>query len=130
RENPELVRRGAQRKGIDAPVDLFMAVDTEWREVKHQLDQANADSNRISKSIGQLIAQGDKEGAEAAKAQTGELKAKIKALEEQERELEERLHAIELKFPNMPHESTPDGLTADDNVVVREWGEKPTFAEG
>lgn len=130
RENPELVRRGAQRKGIEAPVDLFMAVDTEWREVKHQLDQANADSNRISKSIGQLIGQGDKEGAEAAKAQTGELKAKIKALEEQERELEERLHAIELKFPNMPHDSTPDGLTAEDNVVVREWGEKPTFAEG
>ena len=68
--------------------------------------------------------------AEAAKAQTGELKARIKVLEDQERELEDRLHNIELTFPNLPHESTPDGLDADSNVVVREWGEKPTFAEG
>lgn len=129
RENPDMVRLGAKRKGIEAPVDLFLAVDSEWRQVKFDLDTANAESNQISKSIGQLMAQGLREEAESAKAKTGELKQRIKALEEQERELEERLHAIELKFPNLPHESTPDGLTAEDNVVVREWGEKPTFAE-
>lgn len=129
REQPDFVRAGAARKGVVAPVDEFLATDSEWRAVKGQLDQANAESNRISKTIGQLMAQGQREEAEAAKAQTASLKEQIRALEERERVLDRELHEIELRFPNMPHASTPDGLTLEENVVVREWGEKPTFAE-
>jgi seryl-tRNA synthetase len=126
RENPDLVREGARRKGIEAPVDEFLRIDSEWRATIHDLENKLAESNRISKSIGQLMAQGDKEGAEAAKAQTGALKESIKSLEPRVKELEEELRAIELKFPNLPHPTTPDGKTADDNVKVRDWGTQPT----
>lgn len=125
RENPDLVRAGSLRKGVDAPVDQFLALDAEWRATIHDLELKKAEMNRLSKSIGQLMGQGDKAGAEAAKAQTGELKEAIKALEPKVKEQEDALRNLELRFPNLPHESVPDGKTADDNVEIRAWGEQP-----
>lgn len=125
RENPEFVRAQAARKHISAPVEEFLEVDTRYRANKTELDRANAESNQIAKSIGMLIGQGKKEEAEAAKAQTADLKARIKDLEENDRFLEAELRAVELKFPNLPHESAPDGKDETENVVRREWGTKP-----
>lgn len=125
RENPEFVRTQCLRKGIDAPVDEFLSTDASWRAVLTELEEKQAESNRISKTIGQLMGQGKKEEAEAAKAQTSELKAAIQELEPKARELEAELRDIELQFPNLPHESTPEGLTPEENVEVRAWGEKP-----
>jgi seryl-tRNA synthetase len=88
-----------------------------------------AKSNAISKSIGQLIGQGKREEAEAAKAETAELKQAIQELESEVRELEAHLEAVELRFPNLPHESVPDGMTPEENVVVRTFGEPPAFSE-
>ena len=129
RQEPEKVRAAIKRKGIDAPVDEFLRIDKEWREAQTKLGELNAESNRISKSIGALMAQGKKEEAEAAKAETSSLKNQIKDLEPKERELEQALRAVELKFPNTPHDSVPDGMTPEENPVIRVWGEKPNFAE-
>lgn len=129
RQEPEKVRAAIKRKGIDAPVDEFLRIDKEWREAQTKLGELNAESNRISKSIGALMAQGKKEEAEAAKAETSSLKNQIKELEPKERELEQALRAVELKFPNTPHDSVPDGMTPEDNPVIRTWGDKPNFAE-
>lgn len=125
RQNPDLVRQGARRKGLNAPVDQFLQVDAEWRAVKAELDDKNGEMNRTSKEIGRLMAQGMKDQAEEAKSRTATLKAEIRALEERERELESRLREIELAMPNLPHESVPDGIDATGNVVVRVWGEPP-----
>ena len=128
RREPDFVRQGIQRKRLDVSlVDRFITVDSEWRASRTALDEKAAESNRISKSIGQFIGQGKKEEAEAAKAQTATLKQAISALEEQERRLEVQLQEIELQFPNLPHASVPDGEDETANVVVREWGEKPSF---
>lgn len=129
RKDPEAVRAAIRRKGVEPPVDEFLRADEAWREAVSELEKLNQESNRISKSIGQLMGQGKKEEAEAAKAETATLKAKIKELEPKERELEAALHQIELNFSNMPHPSVPDGATPEENVEVRTWGEPPTFAE-
>jgi seryl-tRNA synthetase len=110
-------------------VDEFLRIDTEWRATRTELDEKAAESNRISKTIGQLIGQGKKEEAEAAKAQTADLKKAIAGLEATERELEAALRDVELQLPNLPHESIPDGDDETANLVVREWGTQPTFAE-
>jgi seryl-tRNA synthetase len=125
REQPEYVAEQARRKGVEAPVDEFLRVDQEWRALLKTVEQMQAESNRISKSIGQLMGQGKKDEAEAAKAQTADLKAQLKELEPKARELELQLHEIELRFPNLPHASVPEGKDADDNVTVRTWGEPP-----
>ncbi len=130
RRDPDFVRAGIRKKRLDpSVVDAFLQVDSSWRAVKTQLDEKAAESNRISKSIGQLIGQGKKEEAEAAKATTASLKSEISGLEAQERELEQSLRETELQLPNLPHESIPDGDDETANVLVSEWGTKPTFSE-
>jgi seryl-tRNA synthetase len=122
RTEPDKVRAGAARKGIEAPVDEFLAVDGERRQEQVELNQLQAELNQTSKSIGQLRAQGKMEEFEAARALTGQLKETIRVKEELMRGLDEKLGELELKFPNLPHESVPDGMTAEENVVVRSWG--------
>jgi seryl-tRNA synthetase len=125
RTNPDAVRAGSRRKGVDAPVDVFLRVDEQWRALVAELEQKQAQRNVISKSIGQLMGQKKTDEANAAKAEAKALSDEIPAMEHRERELERALRELELRMPNMPHESVPDGMTPEDNVVVREWGEKP-----
>ena len=129
RNHPDLVRSGIARKGLEAPIDAFLSVDLERRQVQTELQEKQAEMNRISKSIGMLMGQGKKEEAEAAKAQTKDLKEAISAGEGRQRDLDARLRDLELDFPNLPHDSIPNGKDENDNVVVRTWGEKPEFAE-
>src|ERR1044072_55679 len=131
RRDPEAVKTGAMRKGIDASamVGEWISVDSEWRALTMDLQAKQAEMNQSSKSIGMLMGQGKRDEAEAAKGQTKELKEAIAAGEQKERELDARLRELDLGFPNLPHASVPDGKSADDNKVVREWGEQPKFAE-
>lgn len=127
RANPEIVRAGAAKKRIDAPVDAFLKVDAEFRAHTTALGEQRGKLNSVSKSIGALMAQGKKDEAEAAKAEGKVLSDAIAQAEERERALEAELRDLELSFPNLPHESVPAGAGEQDNVVVREWGEKPEF---
>lgn len=127
RQQPDFVKEGAARKGIDAPIDEWVRLDVAWRELISSLEAKQAESNRISKSIGMLMGQGKKDEAEEAKAQAGALRDAIKEGQAKEREFEAQLKDLELSIPNLPHESVPNGRTADDNVVVRSWGEPVTL---
>lgn len=129
RNHPDVVRAGIARKGLEAPVDEFLRVDLERRHIQTELQERQAEMNRISKSIGMLMGQGKKEEADSAKAQTKELKDAISVGEDKQRHLESLLRDIELQFPNLPHDSIPDGKDERDNVVVRMWGEQPQFGE-
>lgn len=129
RNEPDVVREGARRKGIAAPVDELLRTDAEWRALRKDLDERRAEMNRASKSIGALMGQGKRDEAETAKAQTRELKEAIAQGEAREREFEEALRALELEMPNLPHATVPDGKDEKDNVLVRTWGEPPEFAE-
>ncbi len=128
RSDPDAVKAGARRKGIDAPTSAFLRVDTEFRALRARLDLQRAELNTTSKAIGQLMGQGKLAEAETAKAQAKVLSDAIKEGEADERDLDAQLRAIELQFPNIPHASSPDGSTPDQNVQVREWGEKPEFS--
>jgi seryl-tRNA synthetase len=130
RNHPDAVKAGISRKGLDPSiVDQFTQVDAEYRQTRTKNDEARAESNRISKTIGQLMAQGKKEEAEAAKAASKALKDSAGEGEDRERQLEAELRRIELEIPNLPHASVPEGKDESENVVHRVWGEQPVFAE-
>ena len=129
RNRPDDVRAAIARKGLDAPIEAFLETDLKRRHIQTDLQEKQAEMNRISKSIGILMGQGKKDEAEAAKAQTKDLKDAIAIGEGQQRELEAAIREIELQFPNIPHDSVPNGKDESENVVVRTWGEKPDFAE-
>ena len=41
--------------------------------------------------------------------------------------MENALEDILLNLPNLPHADTPDGLSEEDNVEQRVWGDRPSF---
>jgi seryl-tRNA synthetase len=127
RRNPDLVRAGASRKRIEAPVDEFLRVDTEWRAERAELEAKQAALNAASKSIGVLMSQKNVEGANAAKAEAKAISESITVHAEKARILEAELYEIELAFPNLPHESVPEGPDESANVTVRTWGTQPSY---
>ncbi len=123
RQQPDFVRAGILRKGLDASVvDEFLRIDADYRRVKTETGNLQAEANRSAKSIGALMAQGKKEEAEAAKVLASQLKGKVQEGEAQERDFEAKLREIELEIPNLPHQSMPDGKSESDNLVIRSWG--------
>ncbi|HMX40838.1 MAG TPA: serine--tRNA ligase, partial [Saprospiraceae bacterium] len=102
-------------------LDQILAADDRRRSTQRQLDESLAEQNRLSKQIGQMMAQGKKDEAESLKAQVSALKEHSKALEEQQRHTEQELDTLLLSVPNAPHKSVPKGKTADDNKVAKDW---------
>ena len=129
RDAPERVKQAMQDKGMGDPatVDQVLELDVARRDALTKLQEAQARSNTVSKEIGQLMREGKKNEAQARIEESGDLKAKIKLLEDEARQAEERLDALLLDVPNLPHESVPVGATPEDNAVLYEEGEKPTF---
>ncbi|MHB8636777.1 MAG: serine--tRNA ligase [Fimbriimonadaceae bacterium] len=126
RRQPDVVRAGAMRKRLAAPVDEFLEVDAAWRAERAELETKQAQLNVESKSIGRLMAEKRADEANTAKAAAKELSESIAGLSERARLLEAQLADLELAFPNMPHASVPDGVDETANVTVRTWGEAPT----
>lgn len=133
RENRELTIAGLTKKHFkdaEQAVDRIIELDGKRRQIQQELDDVLAASNNKAKEIGALMKAGQKAEAEAAKADTAALKERSKALEEEHKAFEETLLQELVKLPNLPHESVPEGRTADDNVTVLEAGTKPELHEG
>ncbi len=111
-------------------VAALLELDQKRRQVQNEHDELQSKANSLSKEIGILMKNGEREKAEAYKAETSELKVKTKALAEQQTALEEEIQQALYKLPNLPHESVPTGRTAEDNEVVLQHGEIPELHEG
>ncbi|MBB5286797.1 seryl-tRNA synthetase [Rhabdobacter roseus] len=133
RDNQELTVAGLRKKHFreaESTVELLLKLDRLRRETQQELDTVLAQSNAKAKEIGGLMKQGKKEEAEAAKAETSALKERSKVLDEQLKQAESALFEELVKLPNLPHESVPEGRSAEDNVTVLEQGEKPELPAG
>lgn len=133
RETPEAFVAGLQKRFIadaEGAVQELLDLDKQRREITTRQEELQAEMNKISKSIGQLMKQGKKEEGMAAKAKTSEIKDSIRSLSEEvhavEASLREKLYAL----PNVPHESVPVGKSETDNVEVSRHGEIPSLPEG
>ncbi len=132
KENLPKVTKGLEKKGVaDAAAQLgeLVKLDDLRRKTQMEMDAALNESKTISKQIGVLMQSGDKEGAEKAKAQTGELKSKSKNLQDQLKEAEEQLTQMLYNLPNIAHDLVPEGKTPEDNKIVLENGTMPELAE-
>ncbi|WP_026953035.1 serine--tRNA ligase [Algoriphagus mannitolivorans] len=133
RENLDAVLAGLQKRNISNPqeiLDQVLSLDDLRKSSQSERDQMQAEANSISKQIGQLMKEGQKEEAEKAKSRTAEIKVRIKELEDQTAKAEEDLKALLYTIPNVPHTSVPTGKSAEDNEVVLQHGEIPALFEG
>src|SRR5690606_18329794 len=92
-------------------------------------DEIAAQANNAARQIGELMRQGNREEAEEIKLKTSKFKEQIKSFSDQLNKLENEFYSLLVTFPNLPHESVPAGLTAEDNEVVLQHGETPEFQQ-
>ena len=126
RENPELVKENIKKKFQDSKlllVDEVIALDAEYRAAITEGDGLRAQRNKLSKSIGALMAQGKKDEAEAVKKQVTEQADRLKELEMREAELQEEVRQRMLVIPNLLDPSVPIGRDDSENVEVQRFGE-------
>lgn len=103
-------------------VEAFQSLESERKTLQTRTEELQAQRNQLSKQIGMLMGKGDKEGAEAAKAQVAASKTELEASDARLEQIKSELEAMLQAVPNLPHDSVPVGAGEDDNVVVRSWG--------
>ena len=126
RENPEMVRQNMRNKFQDNKgelVDKVLALDSENRTIKTEVEALRAERNKSSKLIGGLMAQGKKDEAEAMKIKTSELGGKIDELSARENEVEEEIKTIMMRIPNIIDKSVPIGKDDSENVERERFGD-------
>ncbi|WP_422357013.1 serine--tRNA ligase [Qipengyuania flava] len=127
RANPAAFDAALARRGLEPQADRIVALDAKKREAATRVQQAQSRRNEASKAIGQAMGQGDKEKAEALKAEVAEIKASMPAWEEAENAAGEELKDLLAILPNLPAEDVPEGADEADNVELHSWGTKRDF---
>lgn len=132
RNNTAEVKKRLAVKHFKQPelVDAIIALDDTRKKLQADFDGTQAKVNSASKEIGKLMGQGNKEGAEALKADVASWKATLEPLKEQMATVEKELLDTIVLLPNLPSEQVPEGKSPEENVVVREGGLKPVLPEG
>ena len=132
RENKDLVINGLKKRNFKELelVEEAIALDEQRRLIQTKLDNALAESNKLSKEIGTLMKEGKRQEAEVAKAQTADLKEQIKQYSTSLEETVNSLNDILYRIPNIPNAIVPEGKTAEDNLTVFQAGEIPHLFEG
>ena len=132
RENKDLVINGLKKRNFKELelVEEAIALDEQRRLIQTKLDNALAESNKLSKEIGTLMKEGKRQEAEVAKAQTADLKEQIKQYSTTLEQTVLSLNDILYRIPNIPNAIVPEGKTAEDNLTVFQAGEIPHLFEG
>lgn len=127
RENPQAFDAGLARRGLAPLSEKILAADASVRALQTEIQAALARRNEASKLIGQAMAQGDKDKAEALKAEVAALKTSLPERENAEREQLAALHDMLAALPNLPATDVPEGEDEDGNVEISRWGTPRTF---
>jgi len=127
RENPESFDATLARRGVAPQSAAILALDSARRDVATRMQDVQARRNEASKAIGAAMGKGDKDTAEALKAEVAALKTELPALEEEERRLTAEANAALAAWPNLPAAEVPEGEDEAQNVEVARWGTPRTF---
>ena len=132
RENKEKVIKALAKRNLDANrlVETVLDLDEKRRATQVELDNILAESNLLSKEIGEMMKSGEKAKAEIVKQKTAQLKEKSKELSEKLEVFTTSLSEELYKIPNTPADIVPEGKTPEDNLTVHQEGDIPVLHEG
>ena len=132
RENKDLVIERLAKRNVDASqmINDVITFDDDRKRLQTELDKTLAESNTLSKEIGNLYKSGEVEKANFLKEKTGQLKDTSKELTENLGSTTEALKELLYKIPNVPHDSVPRGNSDLDNEEVFKAGDIPTLHHG
>ncbi|MBX9731071.1 MAG: serine--tRNA ligase [Sphingomonas sp.] len=127
RDNPHAFDASLARRGLEPVAASLVALDERRRALITEAQLGQARRNEASKAIGAAMAKGDKDVAEALKAEVAALKERMSALETQEKLLGDQLLTALAIIPNLPAADVPEGASEEDNKEVARWGTPRAF---
>ena len=130
-QDPEDVIRRLAIKQFDGrePIMRIVELDKQRRALQKQRDDNAAVLNKMAAQIGALMKQGNRDEAEAVKAQVASLKTSNKEIDDNLTAAQDEITEILLSVPNVPYSGVPEGRTAEDNVVEKTGGKMPELGE-
>lgn len=128
RENPAAFDAALALRGVEPVAQSILALDAQRRDIATRMQDVQARRNEASKAIGAAMGKGDKDTAEALKAEVAALKTELPALEEDERRLTAEQNAALAAWPNIPATGVPQGADEAANVEISRWGTPREFA--
>ena len=129
RENPEIVKNNLEKRGNPETTRMLsdlIAVDKEWRVNLTKLNEMRHQRKQITVEIAKLKKAGKEADSEVERAQ--DIDEKIKIVEKQVTQEEQKTHGFLMQLPNLLDESVPFGKDSNDNVQVKAWGTIPKFS--
>src|SRR5919204_6309887 len=115
RQSPDAFRAALARRGAAAAFDALLAADERWRALVPQVDELRAKQKTDGKPTPEQI------------EELKQVKERLRSLEEQLAAAEQERDAALANVPNPPDDSAADGMTEDDAVEIKRWGEPRTF---
>ena len=121
RGDKELAIKKLAKKGVDAApiIAKIEELDDARKALQVELDNCLAEQNKAAKEIGMLMGQGRREEAEERKQQVAALKARSAELSAKHEETSAALQAQIVLLPNFPADIVPEGMSAEENLVVK-----------
>lgn len=126
RENPETIEKKLQTKDETASLKKILTLDEEIRALKIEAEELKNERNRNAKEVGERKRKGE-DASDLLSAMEGS-KEKISTLDHKLHGLEETLKFELGCLPNLPAEDVKSSLDPADNVLIKTYGEKPSFS--
>ncbi len=129
RNHKEVVIKALAKRNLDATemIEAALVLDEKRRATQTELDNIKAESNSLSKEIGELFKSNQPQKANVLKEKTTQLKDASKTLDQVLNDTIEDLSALLYKIPNVPNELVPAGTSETDNEEVYREGEIPVL---
>ena len=124
RENPTLIQKAADDKGVDFNVEELLNVDRDRVKLMQEIEELQAQKNEINQKI--KSAKNDEE-RKVIIEEAKKIKSRIEKLEPQLKKIQRKFQELMVRVPLVPAPDVPVGKSDEDNVVVYERGEKPDF---
>lgn len=131
-EEKERVIKGLEKKhfkGAQEVIEQVLAIDGRRRAAQQKLDGNKQEINAMSAQVGSLMKNGEKEQANTIREAVSKLKEEGKTLQNDMDEVEKELHDLLCTIPNIPADGVPEGVSAEDNVIVKEGGVMPELGD-
>lgn len=124
RDHLDQVEQRLASRGSGQYLAGFRQLDEERRRLLLGNETLKAERNRVSDEISKVK---DKSQVQDQILQMRAVSQEIKKQDEELKQLDEKLESLLLTIPNLPHPGTPLGHSEEENVLVRSWGNPPSF---
>ena len=118
--NKEEVIKSLKKRNFDSEdlIAKLISLDERRKLIQTEYENMQAESNTISKEIGQLFKEGNKDEIPNLKQRSLEIKTSTKVLSDDLSDVKNEIEDILSQIPNTPHESVPAGNSSEDNLVI------------